>query len=343
VIIYNGLDNKIKGEVEMKQAVGVGAALVDLMASVSEEWVARQKKVKGSMNLMKWGEMGRILGNVEDLGIVPGGSASNTAIGLSRLGGLVRFICKVGNDDLGDVYSLNLCQNGVEGYVRKSATPTGRVLSAVTPDAQRTMFTYLGASAELLPTEIGDIPFSKANVLYLEGYLAYNPSLLLYCIQAARNNNLEVAFDCGSCGVIQDCRFIIDKLIEDQEIDILIANEDEAHILTSVEEDLACMEMAKMAKISVVKLGKKGSIIGEKDNVIQISASEIKPLDTTGAGDLWAAGFLYGYLNDWPLRKCGELAAAAAAEVIQVMGSIIPDEGYKRLIKIRDEIAASIK
>jgi sugar/nucleoside kinase (ribokinase family) len=327
----------------MKQAVGVGAALMDLVTSVSEEWVVRQKKTKGGMNPVTWGEMGRILGNVEHLATIPGGSASNTMIGLSRLGGLARFVCKVGNDDLGDVYSQNLFHNGVEGYVRRSATPTGRVLSAVTLDTQRTMFTYLGASAELLPTEISDVPFCNANVLYLEGYLAYNPTLLLYCINIAKSEGLEVVFDCGSFGVIQERRFIIDKLIEEESIDILIANEDEAKALTNVEEDLACMEMAKMAKIAIVKIGKKGSIICTKDEIFRINATEAKAIDTTGAGDLWASGFLYGYLNDWPLEKCGELASATAAEVIQVMGPVIPDVGYERLIKIRDDIASSLK
>ncbi|MDR2731727.1 MAG: adenosine kinase [Fibromonadaceae bacterium] len=327
----------------MKQAVGVGAALVDLVTSVSEEWVVRQKKPKGNMNPMNWGEMGHILGNVENISTMPGGSASNTMVGLARLGGKARFICKVGNDDLGDVYSLNLCRNGVEGYIRKSLTPTGRVLSAVTPDAQRTMFTYLGASAELLPTEISDIPFQNANVLYLEGYLAYDPSTLLHCVNVAKNCGLEIAFDCGSFGVIKDCRFIIDKLIEDQSIDILIANEDEAQALTSVEEELACMEMAKMAKIAIVKLGKKGSVIGTKDEIFNVKSKDAQAIDTTGAGDLWASGFLYGYLNDWSIGKCGEFASATASEVVQVMGPNIPDAGYERLIEIRNKITEGLK
>jgi sugar/nucleoside kinase (ribokinase family) len=327
----------------MKQAIGVGAALIDLIASVNEEWITRQKKPKGGMNPVNWGEMGRILGNVENLSIIPGGSASNTMVGLARLGGKARFVCKVGNDDLGDTYSLNLYHNGVDGYVRKSSTPTGRVLSAVTPDAQRTMFTYLGASSELLATEISETPFHDAGLIYLEGYLAYNPSILLHCVHIAKNNGLEVAFDCGSFGVVQDCRFIIDNLIEEHYIDILIANEDEAHMLTNVEEELACMEMAKLAKIAIVKVGKKGSIIGVKDEITKIDALQTKALDTTGAGDLWASGFLYGYLNNWPLAKCGELASAAAAEVVQVMGPIISDVGYERLLKIRDKISKSLK
>lgn len=343
MIICNGLGNKTKKEVKMKQAVGVGAALMDLVTSVSEEWIVRQKKPKAGMNPVTWGEMGRVLGNVERLVTIPGGSASNTMIGLSRLGGSARFICKAGNDDLGDIYSQNLCHNGVEGYIRKSTTPTGRVLSAVTPDAQRTMYTYLGASAEMVATEISDVPFRNAHILYLEGYQAYDPTILLHCVNIAKANDLEVAFDCGSFGVIQECRFIIDKLIEENNIDILIANENEAKALTNVEEDLACMEMAKMAKTAIVKIGKKGSIIGTKDEIFRISTPEIKAIDTTGAGDLWAAGFLYGYLNDWPLEKCGELASATASEVIQVMGSVIPDIGYERLIKIRDDIAAALK
>ncbi|MDR1813125.1 MAG: adenosine kinase [Candidatus Fibromonas sp.] len=327
----------------MKQVVGVGAALIDLITSVSEEWIVRQKKPKGGMNPTNWGEMGLILGNVENLSTMPGGSASNTMIGLSRLGGSARFVCKVGNDDLGDIYSLNLYHNGVHGYVRKSTTPTGRVLSAVTPDAQRTMFTYLGASSELLPTEISEASFNNAKILYLEGYLAYNPTIILHCINIAKNNGMEVIFDCGSFGVIQDCRFIIDKLISEKSIDILIVNEDEARALTNVEEDLACMEMTKMAKIAVVKLGKKGSIIGIGDEILKIGTPEVKAVDTTGAGDYWAAGFLYGYLNDWPLDRCGELASAIASEAVQVLGPVIPDKSYENLIKIRDKIANSLK
>jgi len=327
----------------MKQAVGIGAALMDLVTSVSDEWVARQKKPKGGMNPVTWGEMGRILGNIEQVTTIPGGSASNTMIGLARLGGSARFVCKVGNDDLGDLYSQNLFHCGVEGFIRKSATPTGRVLSAVTPDAQRTMYTYLGASAELVPTEISDVPFLNASVLYLEGYLAYAPTILLECVNAARANDLEIVFDCGSFGVIQERRFILDQLIGEGDIDILIANEEEAKMLTNVEEELACMEMAKMAKIAIVKIGKKGSIICAKDEIFRIEAVDAKAIDTTGAGDLWASGFLYGYLNDWPLEKCGELASAVASEVIQVMGPVIPDAGYERLIKIRDKIAKSLK
>jgi len=327
----------------MKQAVGVGAALIDLVTSVSEEWIVRQKKPKGGMNPMNWGEMGLLLGNVERLSTMPGGSASNTMIGLSRLGGSARFVCKVGNDDLGDVYSLNLYRNGVDGYIRKSTTPTGRVLSAVTPDAQRTMFTYLGASAELLPSEISETSFRDVQALYLEGYLAYNPTILLHCVNVAKNSGMEVIFDCGSFGVIQDCRFIIDKLISEQAIDILIVNEDEARVLTNVEEDLACMEMTKMAKIAVVKLGKRGSLIGINDEILRIGTPEVKAIDSTGAGDYWAAGFLYGYLNCWPLEKCGELASAIASEAVQVMGPVIPDEAYEKLIKTRDKIANSLK
>ncbi|MDR2579772.1 MAG: adenosine kinase [Fibromonadaceae bacterium] len=326
----------------MKQAIGVGAALLDLVVPVSESWVVRQKKAKGSMHPVNWGEMGLMLGNVENLQIIPGGSASNTMVGLARLGGKSRFICKVGNDDLGDTYSLNLYNSGVAGYIRKNTTPTGRVLSAVTPDAQRTMFTYLGASAELLSTEISEIPFRDVNVLYLEGYLAYNPSILLHCVRLAKENGLEVAFDCGSFGVVQDCRFVIDELIKAKSIDILIANEDEAKALTKVEEDLACMEMAKMAKIAIVKVGRKGSLISNGNEVMRIDTPAVKAIDTTGAGDLWASGFLYGYLNDWPLEKCGQLASAAAADVVQVMGPVIPNEGYERLIKVRDEIAAQV-
>jgi sugar/nucleoside kinase (ribokinase family) len=333
------LGSRTKGEVKMKEVIGVGAALIDLITTVSENWVVRHKKQKGGMNQINWGEMGLLLGDVDDLVTRPGGSASNTMIGLAKLGGEARFICKVGNDDLGDFYSLNLYRSGVNGFIRKGATATGRVLSAVTPDAQRTMFTYLGASAELLTTQIDEKPFAGASILYLEGYLAYNPSILLRCVNIAKDLGLEVVFDCGSFGVVQDCRFVLDQLIKERKIDIIIANEDEGKALTTVEEQLACTEMAKMAKISIVKLGKKGALICDGNEVFNIETPKVEAIDTTGAGDLWASGFLYGYSNGWSLAKCGKLASAVAAEVVQVMGPLIPDERYKALVKTRDEIA----
>jgi sugar/nucleoside kinase (ribokinase family) len=324
----------------MKKVLGVGAALVDLLIQVDEEWIARKSQAKGGMHLVDWATMGRMLGDVAtDVETVPGGSACNTIVGLARLGGRSAFLCKVGKDELGDIFYNNLVRNKVDGFVRISESPTGRVLSAVTPDAQRTMFSFLGASAELTPADASDEIFSDAQVLYLEGYLAYQAPMLRAVVEQAKAHGLQVVLDFGSFGVVNDCRSLLDDLLASGLIDVIIANEDEARAFTTIEEELACEHLAKLAKVAVVKLGKNGALIASGEEIVKVEAQVVTAVDTTGAGDLWAAGFLYGYLNGWTLEKCGKLASAVAAEVVQVMGPSISDAGYGRLLKIRDELA----
>ena len=133
---------------------------------------------------------------------------------------------------------------------------------------------------------------------------------------------------------------MLEEFFSEGLIDVIIANEDEARAFTTIEEELACEHLAKLAQVAVVKLGKEGALIGSGDSIIRVDAVPVKTaVDTTGAGDLWAAGFLYGYLNDWSLENCGKLASAVASEVVQVLGPSIPDEGYVRLLKVRDSLA----
>jgi len=325
----------------MKKVLGVGAALVDLLIQVDEDWIVRKGQPKGGMHLVDWASMGRMLGDVSgDMETVPGGSACNTLVGLSRLGGRSAFLCKIGNDELGEIFTDHLARNKVESFARLGDAPTGRVLSAVTPDAQRTMFTYLGASAELSPTDTSDSIFQDAQVLYLEGYLAYNAPLLRAAASQAKAHGLQVVLDFGSFGVVNDCRSLLDELLESGLIDVIIANEDEAKAFTTIEEELAATHLAKIAKVAVVKLGKRGALIAQGEEIVKVEAVPVDAVDTTGAGDLWAAGFLFGYLNGWSLEKCGKLASATAAEVVQVLGPSIPDAGYRRLITVRDALAA---
>lgn len=324
----------------MKKVLGVGAALVDMLIQVDEEWVVRKGQAKGGMHMVDWATMGRMLGDVSsDVETVPGGSACNTMVGLSRLGGKSAFLCKVGEDELGELFVENLRRNRVHSHARSGGSPTGRVLSAVTPDAQRTMFTYLGASAELSPAEVGDAVYADAGVLYVEGYLAYQAPLLRAVIAQAKTQGLQVVLDFGSFGVVNDCRALLSDLLSTGLVDVIIANEDEAKAFTTIEEELAVEHLAKIAKVAVVKLGKRGALIASGEELVSVEAVPVQAVDTTGAGDLWAAGFLYGYLNGWSLEKCGKLASAVASEVVQVLGPSIPDAGYERLLKVRDELA----
>ena len=277
----------------MKKVLGMGAALVDILANVSDEWIAAQGVQKGGMNMVDWPQMEKFLGALENPIRVPGGSTCNTMVGLSRLHGKAAFISKIGDDELGKLFQEHLKNNGVESKLGMSDVATGCVFSAVTPDAQRSMWTYLGASD--------------------------------------RSLGVETALDFSSFGVVEACRKLFDELFEEKMIDIIIANEDEAFAYAGVKEEAALEVLAKKAKVAVVKIGKRGALIAKDGVVTRVSAGAAKAIDTTGAGDLWASGFLYGYMNGWDMERSGNLGSIVSNEVVQVMGAQIPEEGWQRI------------
>ena len=315
----------------MKKVLGMGAALVDVLANVTDEWVATQGVQKGGMNSVEWPQMEKFLAGIEKPLRVPGGSTCNTMVGLSRLGGKASFISKVGDDELGRLFLDHLKKNGVESKVGKSDVATGCVFSAVTPDAQRSMWTFLGASNFLDSEDFVPALFDGVGLLYAEGYRAFNGDCFKKSFTLARSLGVETALDFSSFGVVETCRGVIDELLDQKMIDIVIANEDEAFAYAGVKEEAALEVLAKKAKVAVVKVGKKGAFIAKDGVVTKVDAKVVKAVDTTGAGDLWASGFLYGYLSGWDMLRSGNLASLVASEVVQVMGAQIPDEGWARI------------
>ncbi len=315
----------------MKKVLGMGAALVDVLANVTDEWVATQGVQKGGMNSVEWPQMEKFLVGIEKPLRVPGGSTCNTMVGLSRLGGKASFISKVGDDELGRLFLDHLKKNGVESKVGKSDVATGCVFSAVTPDAQRSMWTFLGASNFLDSEDFVPALFDGVGLLYAEGYRAFNGDCFKKSFTLARSLGVETALDFSSFGVVEACRGVIDELLDQKMIDIVIANEDEAFAYAGVKEEAALEVLAKKAKVAVVKVGKKGAFIAKDGVVTKVDAKVVKAVDTTGAGDLWASGFLYGYLSGWDMLRSGNLASLVASEVVQVMGAQIPDEGWARI------------
>ena len=218
-----------------------------------------------------------------------------------------------------------------------SDSPTGRVLSVITPDAQRTMFTYLGASAETRPEEITAGSFADAAVVHVEGYLLFSPDLIKAALDAAQEAGAIISLDLASFTVVEQSLELLEKLVADY-VDILIANEDEARAFTGQSnEKLALHALSEKANIAVLKIGPRGSYIACKGETVQIpSMGDGTALDTTGAGDLWAAGFLFGLVNGYPPEKCGRLGSACGYEVCQVIGAHIPYEGWERIKKLLD-------
>ncbi|MBR6379823.1 MAG: adenosine kinase [Fibrobacter sp.] len=315
----------------MKKVLGMGAALVDILANVDDSWIEAQGVQKGGMNMVDWPQMEKFLLSLENPVRVPGGSTCNTMVGLSRLGGSAAFISKIGDDDLGRLFQKHLERNGVESKLGISDAATGCVFSAVTPDAQRSMWTYLGASDFLGSDDFVPALYDGVGLLYAEGYRAFNADCFKKSFTLARSLGVETALDFSSFGVVDACRKTFDELFADKMIDIIIANEDEAFAYAGVKEEAALEVLAQKAKVAVVKIGKRGALIAKDGVVTRVQAGSAKAIDTTGAGDLWASGFLYGYMNGWDMERSGNLGSVVSNEVVQVMGAQIPEEGWSRI------------
>lgn len=323
-----------------RMIAGVGSALVDVLLQESDEFVQASGAEKGGMVLVDSPKIDTVVAaSSKEPSVVIGGSASNTIVGAGRLGGPARFVGKCGSDEYGDLLDRQLKANNVEPVLLQSSSPTGRVLSLITPDAQRSMLTCLGASSETLPEEIAADTLSGAALVHIEGYLLFNEALLRRSLAVARECGALVSLDLASYTVVEASLGIL-KDIVGTTVDIVIANEDEARAYTGHEDEEKALEtLAGQAPLAVVKMGKRGSLIacGSERATVGIMGDGTA-VDTTGAGDLWASGFLYGLVNGAGLQDAGELGAACGYEVCQVVGAQIPDEGWKRVHAVRDRI-----
>lgn len=312
---------------------GIGSALVDILVNESDEFLKTLNKKKGGMTLVASADIKAILARTDKLpAIVPGGAACNTIIGVGRLGGTARFIGRRGDDNFGTLFEDALRSANVEPELTVSSSPTGSVISVITPDAQRSMFTYLGASTEMEPDRITPDLFADTAITMIEGYLLFNPELMLAAVKAAQKAGSMIALDLASFEVVNSCRDILDTIIKEY-VDILIANEDEAEAYTGyTNEQNVLQALSTHVTCGVLKLGKRGSRVlfnGTGTRIDPVSGAGAK--DTTGAGDLWAAGFLFGIANGFSIEKSGTLASACGYEVCQVTGAQIPEAGWARI------------
>jgi sugar/nucleoside kinase (ribokinase family) len=319
--------------------VCVGAALVDILIREKDHFLEKTGATKGGMTLVEKSFIEQTMARASSSpAIVPGGSACNTAIGVARLGGSARFVGTRGSDATGKLFEDDLRNNHVEPLLFRSPdSPTGRVLSIITPDAQRSMFTFLGAAAETEPGALTPQCFESTAIVHLEGYLLFNEALMLAALESAKTAGAMVSLDLASFTVVEGAKAFIDHIVENY-VDILIANEDEARTHTGFsDESKAIMALSRHVDLAVLKVGKRGSYITNGSQVIQIPPrGDGSAVDTTGAGDLWAAGFLFGLINRMPLAKCGEMGSICGNEVCQVVGANIPESGWRRVRESMD-------
>ncbi len=307
--------------------VGIGNALVDVLCHESEAFLVSHGLVKGTMQLIN--EAGaRRLYEAMGPGIeMSGGSAANTIVGVASFGGRAHYVGKVRDDQLGDVFAHDLRSTGVE-YDTSAATegpPTGRCLIMVTPDAQRTMGTFLGASVSLSPDDVDAELIARGKILYLEGYLFDPPQAqeaFRVAARIAHERGRVVSLTLSDPFCVGRHRRAFLELVEGH-VDVLFANEAEICSLYEVGDfDAALQRVRRHCDIAALTRSARGSVIVGRDEVHVIDAHPIDTLvDTTGAGDLYAAGFLFGLSRGLDLASCGRLGSVAAAEVISHVGA----------------------
>ena len=317
----------------MKKILGIGNALVDILVQLpNDEPLHKLELPKGSMQLIDQTTMKRISDatSLLEKHVATGGSASNTSVALARLGCNVGFIGKVGHDELGSFYSDDLTNNNVTPHLLKSDLPSGRCNVLISTDTERTMATYLGAAVTLNADDLNIETFRQYDILHIEGYLVQNYNLITRAGQLAKEAGLMVSIDLASYNIVaENIDFLKDFVAK--YVDIVFANEEEATAFTKLPAEQAVHTIAQQASLAIVKVGSKGSYIKHDDTLLHIPAEKVKPIDTTGAGDVYAAGFLYGYANNLPLKRCAEIGTLCAAQVIEEIGAKISPERWQKI------------
>jgi sugar/nucleoside kinase (ribokinase family) len=321
----------------MKKILGMGNALVDIMIRLEDDRILDQLGLpKGSMQLVDAMQSQAVLKKFENYpkSFSAGGSAANTIHGLAMLGAPVGYIGVIGEDELGGSFVKDMINAGVEPHMIHSRQDTGRAIALISHDSERTFATYLGAAIELEADHLPTFNFKKYDYLHIEGYLVQNHDLIRTAVSLAKENGLTVSLDLASYNVVEANLDFLREIVT-KYVDIVFANEEEAKAFTGKEPGKALDEIAGMARIAIVKTGSKGSLIKSGNEIVEIGVISVIPVDTTGAGDLYASGFLYGQSKDWSLKKCGETGALLAGHVIEVIGSKMEAEKW---IAIRNMI-----
>lgn len=328
---------------QIKRVIGIGNALTDFLVNLrNDEVLTRLNLGKGSMNLVDAEFQRQIQGETADLPhtLSLGGSAGNTIRCMARLGAQVGYIGKVGRDSTGHFYEQALENLGIDPYITHGQNRSGRCLSLVSPDGERTMVTYLGAALELAEADITADIFNGYDCLYIEGFMVQSHAVIRHAIKTAKQCGLKVAIDLASYNVVLENRAFLLDLV-DKYVDMIFANEQEAAAFSGEEDPEKALEfIAARCELAVVKIGTRGALIkeegGEKVHVGIMAAA--KRVDTTGAGDFYAAGFLAGLCQGLNLRQCGTIGAIAAGKVIEVVGTTFGEEAWGEIFTLVEDV-----
>ncbi|NBC82541.1 MAG: adenosine kinase [Bacteroidetes bacterium] len=317
-----------------KKVLGIGNALVDILTPIKSDDLLQDFSLpKGSMQLVEDDTKANILQQTSSLPSekASGGSAANTIHGLAKLKVDTSFIGKVGQDDLGQLYKNDMVEAGIHPLLKTSdVTSTGTAIAFVSEDSERTFATYLGAAIEVSSHDLTPDQFIGYDYFYIEGYLVQNHDLIETAVKMAKENGLQVVLDLASFNVVEGNLDFLQYIVKEY-VNIIFANEEEAKSFTGKEPKEALNALAEIVDIAVVKIGSQGSLIKSGSQQYEVVTIKVNAVDTTGAGDQYAAGFLYGLINDQSLEVCGKIGALMAGTVIESIGGRIKPEVWDGL------------
>ena len=319
----------------MKKILGIGNALVDILVHIDNDDILNRLGLqKGGMEMIDAQRKREILEVIAEMPqtLATGGSTSNTIHGLARLGAPAGSIGTVGNDELGKLFRQECERFGVIPHLVESNEDTGVAITFISPNAERTFATYLGAAATMQPDQVDESIFDHYDLIHIEGYLIFNHDLILDVCKKAKVHGLQISMDMASYNLIESNLDFVKMLLRDY-VDIIFANEEEAKASTGVEQIEALHKLSEDCTIAIVKVGKDGSYIKMNGEVTAIAPVDANRVDTTGAGDIYASGFLYGYVNDYSALKSGNLASYLSARLIEYIGAKLPDEEWVEVEK----------
>jgi len=307
--------------------VGIGNAIVDIVTNINDEFLKKNLLEKGSMNLINLEDSSKILKDCRIIKQISGGSAANTVVSLANLGNNVEFIGRIKNDKFGNFFSKDIKESGAlfnSKYVETRESSAHSII-LITPDAQRTMCTYLGASTEFEPNNINYESIKTSKYLYLEGYLwdsELAKQAFIKAAKIAKDSKTKIILSLSDSFCVDRHRESFLNLINDY-VDILFCNEEELKSLFKITDLEQCkIEIKSLCELTAITLGEKGSLIVNKNKTELIKPFLFgKAIDTTGAGDIFAGGFIHGLINNLSLNDCGKIGSICAGHIVTQIGS----------------------
>ncbi len=323
----------------MTKVLGMGNALVDIITQIGNDEILDSFGLpKGSMTLVDLDTSNFI--HAETAGMAKskasGGSAANTIHGLAHLGVETGFVGTVGNDDMGRFFKKDMQVNKIKPILFRTMNETGRAMALISKDSERTFATYLGAAVDLSSDDVTHDIFEGYEYFYIEGYLVQDREMFEKSLRLASTAGMTICLDLSSYNVVADNVDFFKKMISDY-VDILFANEEEIRSFTGKSPEEGATEVFEFCDLVVIKLGAEGAFCVCKEGMVRVGVRPSKAIDTTGAGDLFAAGFIYGHMKGHSSEICGKMGAILAGRIIELIGAKMDESNWENL---RREILA---